>query len=90
MATISCKCLLLSPGDGLGNGLNAIRTRESELIDISDYEPGYSDATSTTNPQYVIKDDKVYRIIKTYFDLDKNARIFLCKLDHERYDDYPQ
>lgn len=86
---VSLKLLLLKEGDKLGNGLAAIRTRESDLIDISAFEPGVSDPTITTNPGYVIKDNTVYRIIKTYFDLDKNARIFIAKKDHESYDNYP-
>lgn len=86
---VSLKLLLLKEGDKLGNGLAAIRTRETELIDISSFEAGVSDPTITTNPGYVIKNNIVYRIIKTYFDLDKNARIFIAKKDHEAYDDYP-
>ena len=83
------KLLLLNPEDKLGNGLRAIREKESDLIDISNYEPGVSDPAITTNPGYVIKDNKVYRIIKTYFDLDKGYRVFIAKLDMEGYDVYP-
>lgn len=81
------KLLILKPEYKLGNGLKAIREKSSEFIDITDYETALSDATSSTNPSYVIKENKVYRIIKTYIDLDNNVRIVLAKPDHERYDD---
>lgn len=83
---VSLKLLLIDSGDKLGNGLASIRARESEMIDISTYEAGISDPTITTNPGYVIKNNKVYRIIKTYFDLDKSARVFIAKEDMEYYD----
>lgn len=86
---IPLKLLLIKPGDCLGNGLAAIRERESEFIDISGYEIAMSDATATTNPGYIIKDNSVYRIIKTYFDLDKSVRIALAKQDNDVYDVWP-
>lgn len=85
----SIKILLLEEGMGLGNGLAALRTLEDQLIDISEFEPGLSDATNTMNPGYIIKNNKVYRMLKNYFDLDKNMRVFICKSENEPYDRYP-
>lgn len=80
------KLLLIEKGDKLGNGLAAIRAREGDLMDISDYESAMSDSTSTANPNYVIVDNKVYRMIKTYFDLENERRIVIAKEDMESYD----
>ena len=79
------KVLLVKTGDEFPNGLKAIRNRASEMIDISAFEGGISDATSTTCPAWIIKNNQVYKIIRNYFDLDKNERIFLAKLDEEPY-----
>ena len=73
--------------DNFGNGLRSIRAKASDLIDISDYADALSDSTSSGNPARIIKNNKVYRIIKTYFDLDNNVRIVLAKIDHDVYDD---
>lgn len=87
---VAVKALLLAKDDTLGNGLRAIRERESEMIDISEYEPGLSDATSSTIQQYIIKDNKVYKTIRTYFDLDNNTRLLLCKEQNEVFDVLPE
>ena len=84
------KILLLDPKDNLGNGLAALRTRESDLIDISGYEDALSDATSVGGlAAHFIKDNKVYRIFKNYFDYDKKTRVYLARLEMEPYDIYP-
>ena len=67
-------------------GLRALREREADFIDISDYENGLSDATCTTVKQFIIKEDKVYNVVKTYFDLDNNQRILLAKECTETFD----
>ena len=87
--SVSIKLLLLKPGDKLGNGLAAIRTHEADMIDISDYEAGISDPTITTCPGFVIKDNVVYHVIRSYFDLDKNCRLFIAKKEMEPFDVYP-
>lgn len=79
------KVLLVKTGDEFPNGLKAIRKRASEMIDITSFDEAISDATSTTCPAWIIKNDKVYKVIRNYFDLDKNERIFLAKLDDEEY-----
>lgn len=84
---VPIKLLILNPEDNFGNGLRSIREKSSEFIDISDYGEALSDSTSSSNPARVIKNNKVYKIIKTYFDLDNNQRVVLAKIDHERYDD---
>lgn len=87
---ISIKALLLKKEETFGNGVASIRKLEDQMVDISDYEPGISDATATTNPHYIIKDDIPYKVIKTYFDLDRNARIFLCVEWKETFDVIPE
>ena len=86
---IPVKALLLEPEDTLGNGLASIRGLESRMIDITDFDIAMSDSTSAAGHGYIIKDNKVYNIIKTYMDLDKNVRIVMAKLDVERYDVLP-
>ena len=83
------KLLLIAKDEKLGNGLASIREKESEMIAFDDYEPGLSDSTSSTNPSRVIKDNKVYKIIKTYFDLDKRCRIMLAKEEENSFDVWP-
>ena len=68
----SVKLLLLSKDDLVihGSGLKAIRDMESSMMDMpDDFSDHLDDATSSSNWQRIIKDNVVYRIIKTYFDL---------------------
>lgn len=87
---VPTKLLLLSKEDLVahGTGLKAIREMESSMIALPDDFPEHlDDATSSTNWQRVIKDDVVYRIIKTYFDLDNNCRIIMASADMNPQDD---
>jgi hypothetical protein len=83
---VSVKALLLKKDEILGDGLASIRAYENTMIDISSFEAGISDATVSTNPSYIIKDNTVYKAIRTYFDLDKNTRILLFKESGESFD----
>ena len=83
---IPIKALLIPYDDTMGNGLVSIREKESELIDITDWSDFTSDATNTSNHGFVIKDNKVYKMIKFYFDLDKKCRIVMCKETKETMD----
>ena len=86
---IPIKVLLIDKNEKLGNGLAVIRERESEMITIDDFEVALSDATSSGNPARVIKNNKIYKIIKTYFDLDNNCRIVLAKEEENAFDIWP-
>ena len=85
---VAIKLLILTPENEkkYGCGLNAIRNLEDKLIDISDWGEAMSDATATSAYGYVIKDNIVYRVSRTYFDLDNNCRVAIAKLDSEPYD----
>lgn len=87
---VPVKALLISKTEELGNGLAVIRERESEMIPIDEYGNGeLSDSTSSGNPARIIKDNKVYKIIKTYFDLDKSVRIVMAKEEDQSFDVWP-
>ena len=78
------KILLLSKTDAstYGTGLNVIRELEDNLEDLADDFPDHlDDSTSSSNWQRIIKNNVVYRIIKTYFDLDNNWRIVMALED---------
>lgn len=83
------KALLLPKDNPYGNGLASIRTLESKMVDISDWEDCVSDNTMPNTQGYFIKNNKVYRVVKSYFDFDKNWRIFLAIEDTDTYDVYP-
>ena len=74
---IPVKALLLERDEPLGHGLDVIRKKESEMVDITDYNDYLSDSTSASNCLIIIHNDKVYRVIKNYFDLDKHVRIYI-------------
>lgn len=82
--------LLLLP-KGVVRGLVSIREHASEMIDISDWaDEALSDATSSGNQATVIKDNILYTITRTYFDLDNNCRVILAEYDvHCKEDVYP-
>lgn len=87
---VPTKLLLLSKEDlaAHGSGLKAIREMESSMMDLPDDFPDHlDDATSSTNWQRVIKDNVVYKIIKTYFDLDNERRIIMASEDMNPQDD---
>lgn len=78
--------LLLDKNSSI-NGLRAIREKESELIDLNDWQNGIEqDATCSVTKQLIIKNDRVYSVRKTYFDLDKERRILLCEDVTETFD----
>ena len=79
--SIPTKVLCLSTADmSYGTGLRAIRELADVMIDISDFadDNALGDSSAAVNASSVIKDDKVYRIVKSFFDLDNNVRILLA------------
>ena len=89
MASPALKLLLVKKTDEFKTGLQAIRARASEFIDISEYETAMSDATSVDSRPWIIKDNKVYMTMKVYFDLDNNCRILLAQEDIQKFDQWP-
>ena len=83
MESFPVKLLLIEAEDS--NGLISIRDHMDDLIDLPDGDM-LSDATCTSNTTRVIKDDKVYVCIKSYFDLDNNYRIIMAKRELETFD----
>ena len=83
MESFPVKLLLIEKDDS--NGLINIREHMDELIDLPDGEM-LSDSTCTSNSTRVIKDNKIYTCIKSYFDLDNNFRIIMAKRELNRYD----
>lgn len=86
---VGLKLLLINTDEEYTNGLTYIRQHASNMIDISHFEAGVSDPTISTNPGYIIKDNTVYKVIKTYFDLDTNNRIFIAKKSTDNFDIWP-
>lgn len=89
MASPALKLLLVKKTDEFKTGLQAIRARANEFIDISEYETAMSDATSVDSRPWIIKDNKVYMTMKVYFDLDNNCRILLAQEDIQKFDQWP-
>lgn len=86
---IPMKLLLLDPlNNEWGNGLVAINKMRGELVDFPDsWEIGISDKTGTSAMQsFVIYKNEVYDIVKNYYDIDNNVRIFMCIKSREPYD----
>ena len=86
---IPMKLLLLDPlNNEWGNGLVAINKMRGELVDFPDsWEIGVSDKTGTSAMQsFVIYKNEVYDIVKNYYDIDNNVRIFMCIKSREPYD----
>ena len=78
---VPMKFLLLDPlNNEWGNGLVAINKMRGEMIDFpDDWETGVSDKTGTSAMQsFVIYKNEVYDIVKNYYDMDNNVRIFMC------------
>ena len=77
---VTTKVLLVKNDSIYGTGLNAIRKQASQMIDISDFADAgaLGDSSAAVNASNVIKDNKVYRIVKSYFDLDNNLRILVA------------
>lgn len=86
---IPIKAILLEKADNLGSGLTALRTKESTAIDISGYGEAMSDPTSSTNRGNIIKNNKVYTIVRTYINLDKNCRYVIAKNEENPFDRWP-
>ena len=87
---IPMKLLLLDPlNNEWGNGLVAINKMRGELVDFPDsWEIGISDKTGTSAMQsFVIYKNEAYDIVKNYYDMDNNVRIFMCIKSREPYDD---
>ena len=83
---VEVKVLLLDETNQLGTGLRAIREHENDLIDFSAFESGVSDSTCVSGTYgRIIKNNKVYSIVKNYYDLDKNRRIFVAELEKLPY-----
>ena len=64
-----------------GVGLHVIRKYENTAIDISNFDTSNapSDPTCCSGGYgRIIKDNRVYRIEKTYMDIDKNVRWLLA------------
>lgn len=86
---IPMKLLLLDPlNNEWGNGLVAINKMRGELVDFPDaWEIGVSDKTGTSAMQsFVIYKNEAYDIVKNYYDIDNNVRIFMCIKSREPYD----
>lgn len=86
---IPMKLLLLDPlNNEWGNGLVAINKMRGELVDFpDDWEIGISDKTGTSAMQsFVIYKNEAYDIVKNYYDMDNNVRIFMCIKSREPYD----
>ena len=86
---VPMKFLLLDPlNNEWGNGLVAINKMRGEMIDFpDDWETGVSDKTGTSAMQsFVIYKNEVYDIVKNYYDMDNNVRIFMCIKSREAYD----
>ena len=80
---VPTKALLLSHSDSslqYGTGLNAIRKLASQMIDISEFadDNAMGDSSAAVNASNIIKDNKVYRICKSFFDLDNTVRIVIA------------
>lgn len=89
MASPSIKVLLVEKTDKYKTGLQAIRERANELIDITEYETALSDATSVDYRPWIIKNNKVYITMKLYLDLDNNCRVFIAQEDGQSFDKWP-
>lgn len=86
---VPMKFLLLDPlNNEWGNGLVAINKMRGEMIDFpDDWETAVSDKTGTSSMQsFVIYKNEVYDIVKNYYDMDNNVRIFMCIKSREAYD----
>lgn len=86
---VPMKLLLLDPlNNEWGNGLVAINKMRGEMIDFpDDWETAVSDKTGTSSMQsFVIYKNEVYDIVKNYYDMDNNVRIFMCIKSREAYD----
>lgn len=87
--SVPIKAILLEKNDKIGTGLYALREKEANAVDISSYGEALSDPTSSTNHGNIIKNNKVYTIIRTYIDLDKNCRFIIAKHEDNSFDRYP-
>ena len=83
---MTTKALLLGRDDDHGNGLRAIRELEDQLVDITAYQELLADNQSW----FIIKDDTVYKVVKTYFDLDKGHMVCICKEDVQPFNKLPE
>lgn len=90
MASVKLLLLDKSKGQDFGTGLISIRKLESLMIEITPEVLGMIDNASSgsANKSYIIKDNVTYRIQKTYYDVDNDSIILVCKKDVEPADDY--
>ena len=86
---IPVKAILIEKNERLGTGLTALRTKMGSAIDISEYGDALSDATSTTTHGYIIKNNKAYKIVRNFLDLDNNIRFIMAKNDENGFDKWP-
>lgn len=86
---IPIKAILLEKTDNFGTGLTALRKKEDNAIDISSYVDAMGDATSSGIRGNIIKNNKVYTIVRTYIDLDKNCRYVIAKNEDNSFDRWP-
>lgn len=86
---IPIKAILLEKDERIGTGLTALRQKMATAIDISDYGDALSDSTSTTTHAYIIKNDKAYKVVRNFLDLDNNTRFIMAKNDENSFDRWP-
>lgn len=86
---VAIKAILLERNDQLGCGLTAIRTYANQAVDISSFEEAISDSTSSAVKACIIKDNKVYTVMKTFMDIDTNTRWVVAKNEMNGADRWP-
>lgn len=86
---IPIKAILLEKDERIGTGLTALRMKMSSAIDISEYGDALSDSTSSTTHAYIIKNNKAYKVVRNFFDLDNNIRYIMAKNDENSFDRWP-
>lgn len=84
------KALFLEKGHDLGTGLISIRKFESDMIELPENAIYLLDSASSSacNKSAFIYNNKVYVIMKTYYDIDADTIILIAKLDTENNNDY--
>lgn len=86
---MAVKAILLEKNESLGTGLAALRAKEATAVDITSLADGLSDPTSSTNRGNIIKNNKVYTILRTYIDLDSNCRYIIARNENNVFDKVP-
>lgn len=88
---IPTKAILLGRNEHLGTGLQAIRTKESTAIEITDFvsDNACGDSTAAANKGFIIKNNKVYTVMRTFMDLDNKCRYIVAKDEGNNSDIWP-